>query len=233
MGDSKTKYFKYAIGEILLVVVGILIALSINNWNEQKKVRKFETRLLVELHNTVNDEIKRMDVRITKNTEYRTSAEIILNHLALKVPLNDSIAEHFENAFKVRDAQVMFSAFENIKSHGMNFIEDDEIRSLLLDTYDVQSQFLERLMIRYDMYNFNTVQPALTDNFKIFILPGKQYAQGFLPIDFNPKAEHHKIVNMLRKTSNLQTQILNTEWRINRMLEELDERLAVEIEAKR
>jgi hypothetical protein len=28
------KYFKYAIGEILLVVIGILIALSINNWND-------------------------------------------------------------------------------------------------------------------------------------------------------------------------------------------------------
>ena len=31
-----TKYFKYAIGEIILVVIGILIALRINNWNETK-----------------------------------------------------------------------------------------------------------------------------------------------------------------------------------------------------
>ena len=33
------KYLKYAIGEIVLVVIGILIALSINNWNEQRKVK--------------------------------------------------------------------------------------------------------------------------------------------------------------------------------------------------
>ncbi|WP_229741435.1 DUF6090 family protein, partial [Planktosalinus lacus] len=31
-----TKYFKYAIGEIILVVIGILIALQINNWNERE-----------------------------------------------------------------------------------------------------------------------------------------------------------------------------------------------------
>ena len=40
MEQNKTgKYFKYAIGEIILVVIGILIALSINNWNEAKKAR--------------------------------------------------------------------------------------------------------------------------------------------------------------------------------------------------
>ena len=34
------KYFKYAIGEIILVVIGILIAISINNWNENKKEQR-------------------------------------------------------------------------------------------------------------------------------------------------------------------------------------------------
>ena len=38
MGQNKTgTYLKYAIGEVFLLVIGILIALSINNWNEQRK----------------------------------------------------------------------------------------------------------------------------------------------------------------------------------------------------
>ena len=45
--DNKPmKYMKYAIGEILLVVVGILIALSINNWNEERKNDLIEKELL-------------------------------------------------------------------------------------------------------------------------------------------------------------------------------------------
>jgi hypothetical protein len=41
--ENKTgKYFKYAIGEIILVVIGILIALTINDWNDQNKNTKSE-----------------------------------------------------------------------------------------------------------------------------------------------------------------------------------------------
>ena len=47
MEKNKTsKYFKYAIGEIVLVVIGILIALSINNWNEGRKDKVRETATL-------------------------------------------------------------------------------------------------------------------------------------------------------------------------------------------
>jgi len=50
--ENKTgKYFKYAIGEIVLVVIGILIALSINNWNEARKEKIQEIKILGELKN--------------------------------------------------------------------------------------------------------------------------------------------------------------------------------------
>ena len=52
MQNKKSKYFKYAIGEIILVVIGILIALQINNWNENRKEIYNEAKIL----KTLNDE---------------------------------------------------------------------------------------------------------------------------------------------------------------------------------
>lgn len=72
MDKGKTaKYFKYAIGEIILVVIGILIAISINNWNEsiktQEKVDMFLTSLKSDLINdlsSISDIIKIQEDRI-------------------------------------------------------------------------------------------------------------------------------------------------------------------------
>jgi len=57
--ENKTgKYFKYAVGEIILVVIGILIALQINNWNNNKIERnqstEFNQRLLAEVNGNID-----------------------------------------------------------------------------------------------------------------------------------------------------------------------------------
>lgn len=49
MEKKTSQYFKYAIGEIVLVVIGILIALSINNWNEARKVELKKQELVLNL----------------------------------------------------------------------------------------------------------------------------------------------------------------------------------------
>ena len=66
METGKTgKYFKYAIGEIILVVIGILIALQINNWNEQKKENNTATILAKSLVEDINKDVNFLKSALT------------------------------------------------------------------------------------------------------------------------------------------------------------------------
>ncbi|UCE95119.1 MAG: hypothetical protein JSV73_09240 [Flavobacteriaceae bacterium] len=58
------KYLKYAVGEIVLVVLGILIALSINNWNERNKERRVEDEYLERISLDIQKDIDYLEGKI-------------------------------------------------------------------------------------------------------------------------------------------------------------------------
>jgi len=55
-GEGTGRYLRYALGEILLVVIGILIALQINNWNEERLERKLEREYLASMLNDLRED---------------------------------------------------------------------------------------------------------------------------------------------------------------------------------
>jgi hypothetical protein len=76
--ENKTgKYFKYAIGEITLVVIGILIALGINNWNENRKYKSIEKDLL----NTITENLKLDSLSFSKNLRRLGTIDSLHNQL--------------------------------------------------------------------------------------------------------------------------------------------------------
>lgn len=62
LGSGKTtNYLKYALGEIILVVIGILIALQVNNWNETRKIRQEQLSFLNTLKEDLNNDLAQLD----------------------------------------------------------------------------------------------------------------------------------------------------------------------------
>ena len=98
MENRLGKYFKYAIGEILLVVIGILVALQVNNWNETRKSQNFEKKLLIELQRTISDDFHDISISVRGNERAQRSSQIILEHIDQDLPYDDSLALHFETA---------------------------------------------------------------------------------------------------------------------------------------
>lgn len=72
------KYMKYAIGEIILVVIGILIALWINDWNQEKKNERIEIVFLEDFKREVETDIQTLKDRINTNNRMVANADSIL-----------------------------------------------------------------------------------------------------------------------------------------------------------
>ncbi|WP_206675999.1 DUF6090 family protein [Winogradskyella litoriviva] len=69
LSEGKTgKYFKYAIGEIILVVIGILIALQINNWNENRKNKQYEQNYLQRILSDLNKDQAELEMHFNTDT---------------------------------------------------------------------------------------------------------------------------------------------------------------------
>ncbi|WP_268033038.1 DUF6090 family protein [Algoriphagus sp. PAP.12] len=78
-GNRVTRYLAYAIGEILLVVIGILIALQVNNWNENRKQQEAEQRLLKALLEEFESNLDILDKAIALNDSNISSSLTLAN----------------------------------------------------------------------------------------------------------------------------------------------------------
>ena len=79
MENKTSKYVKYAIGEIILVVIGILIALQINNWNENRKETKEELAILENLHEEFLENKKMHGIELKESNDAKQAGFTLMN----------------------------------------------------------------------------------------------------------------------------------------------------------
>jgi len=145
-----SKYLLYAIGEIILVVFGILIALQINNWNQDKIDSKIEKELLSELLENLSINTERLENSITEEYETARSIDFVVEVLENKLAHVDSMNYHFGRADFASDIVISNTAFEAIKSQGFQIISDSEIRKLMIDLFDAEYGVLIALTVRLE-----------------------------------------------------------------------------------
>ncbi|GMN09050.1 hypothetical protein MTsPCn9_04940 [Croceitalea sp. MTPC9] len=143
------KYLTYAIGEIILVVIGILIALQINNWKEQRAENATEQAIL-----------KRLE------KEFNSNREQLLDKIEFRNTLIESsrqLLEYFDNPENAtRDSVFVylstiqpptFDPIQNdlVSSGNIEILKDEELKQLLVNwsTDVIQLQEVERIFLRF------------------------------------------------------------------------------------
>ncbi|MGZ0015050.1 DUF6090 family protein [Yeosuana sp. AK3] len=158
------KYLTYAIGEIILVVIGIMIALSINNWNEQNKNAHKEQIHLKGILSDLQEQVSNLRISIQGSS---TSINVI----------TDLLTEHSENdGFKQSDSlfykinqlpktsratTIKTSFTELLQSGEINLIKNDGIRNSMILFYQKLEDFHERANSNITTLHHTVVQPVI------------------------------------------------------------------------
>ena len=137
MEKNKTgKYFKYAIGEIVLVVIGILIALQINDWNENRKTTKYEIKILSELKNDLETNLSEIIETYNSTSHRQLSTVLVLDYFEKMRPVDDNLKKAFENIKMDGLFNIANTSYKFIESQGINSLSNDNLRIRVTEMYE-------------------------------------------------------------------------------------------------
>lgn len=131
------KYLLYAIGEILLVVIGILIAFQVDTWNEHRKDRIAEQKMLHALLEDLEININHLNNDISLEQRTIRQATRIIQHLDNRKPYNPSLDVVFSEALYSPDIIISSSGYESLKTKGIDIIQNELLQKKIVNLFDV------------------------------------------------------------------------------------------------
>ena len=205
------KYSRYAIGEIILVVIGILIALSINNWNEERKERSIEKRMLEELIENLDFNTEILKNWINANRKNDRSSEIIISALEDKLPHHDSLNNHFAKSLNIRKIGLLSEVgYESLKNVGLEIIQNKQLKKNIVGLFEGSYQVIKS---KLDVVTYKNNELMRLQNKRFMRKQGLK----FEPFDYD------SLFNDLEFLSSLNQSRDNRGWLTNSLEDSLEE----------
>lgn len=247
-------YFKYAIGEILLVMIGILLALQVNNWNNNRLKYQKEKSLLIQLQENLGNMMNDLNGDFELLSYGMVSDLKIQEYINKNMPYKDTMCFDFHWIIKDEYIYPITSAYEQMKEEGMEIIRNDSIRNSVRSVFEFslpriskQNPFYPDLEEFFgDFYRKNFTpnnDPNLIYNFKLYSFDfkypykdsfkGKEYNVyfGFVPNNFEKLKRNTEFQMLLRQASTYRKFKVNRYRSVIQQLKDLD--AMIERELKR
>ena len=219
MENKTSKYFKYAIGEILLVVIGILIALQINNWNENRKNREFESEILTQIRkNLIKDKLKLEKIISNFDNAIKSSNRILENNWTEQE--KDSLKYWLGDIIQFERFQPLTNAYEVVKSKGLEQIQNKQLRFLIGKYYDDEVSHMIKSIGDIESSFNNDWMPIMKTEVKDFKFQNYVMVKDFDIFKNNTPAHNLLIMNRdnFRGGMNRISNVINTADKIHNLI---------------
>ena len=225
----KNKWAEYLL-EMFVIVMGILGAFALNNWNEVRKDKIMEIELLRGFQTQLESDQIELDESLAFYREAKNSTSIILYHLENDLPYNDSLKLHFFTSTRFwGDLDFDKNVFETLKSIGIDLISNQDIRKRIVKIYeddDVWITVNESIYLDF-LFNasenlFNTrFEDVWNGDYKDLTVTGEM-----VPLNFDKLKSDQEYLYFMRSQEHrigwlLEKSIETTKTRVSELLEAL------------
>lgn len=234
MEQNKTgRYLKYAIGEIILVVIGILIALQINNWNEQRKLNATEVNVLKQLKFDLEANLNEIESLVSSFNRYNQAGKNILTHLDSDEGVTDSLklwVETFEGLSIFNNAN---ATYKNIQNSNQSIISNDSLRLAITLIYELDFENIHMREKRTESNQYRVYKDEKRKNFKAGT-PVSNWLEGMelsvnTPFDINELKQSEYYKSALLELYNYRLlrirRLKETIFRLDKLLKEIDQEI--------
>lgn len=159
--------WKYAIGEIVLIFIGITMAIWFNNWNESKKERTIEIKSLKEIREAIRLDLDDIEINIEGFSKRTELYALLINHLENDMPPNKKLKELFPYFLGITTFLSNIGPYETLKSRGIAIITNDTIRNKVSRYYDLEYEKVQTdEKLHHDHYR-EYLKPLLMEHFDL------------------------------------------------------------------
>ncbi|MBC2838751.1 DUF6090 family protein [Robiginitalea sp. SC105] len=246
-----TTYLLYALGEVLLVVIGILLALRVDNYNESVKISRQKNAILGQ----VADDIRRNlgDLRLDKALHLQglKSNRRIAKLFRGEQPFDQALAFDFYYLKKDEFTTPPTAGYENLKALGLEHVEDEQLRNVLKGMYeslyprlsreyqfypDLDTYFSGYYLEHFRIFNDTAITHDMVLDTDSIRFPIRQTFQGvpvtrhigYLPLDYESLIQDSRFESMVRESLDFRLYKLSRYNNLITLSGEALERIAVE-----
>jgi len=144
-----TRYFKYAVGEIILVVVGILIALQINTWYEKQKLKAQEIILLQNFILELDDDLENLKGNQNIFDKVPISIDRIIKFIDEDLPYDDSLKFDFGTTTQTWAPAINQNIFNSLSNKDLNLVSNKNLKYEIVSYYAFVETDFNVVIARY------------------------------------------------------------------------------------
>lgn len=188
----RAQNWKYAVGELVLIVSGILIALAANSWYENRQTRQDESQILLQISQSLNEDHLTLLNRTERMSRFAEIGNDLFDFLLSDEPVTGSHLALFSAINGFTAIQFQTAPFEALRSKGFDLISNESLRFGLIELYDALYTRVEANINRDASFVNGQIRPHILREFR------RDHSDVWNPKDLDSLREDGYLANMAK-----------------------------------